>query len=144
MRYVEAGGARVSAVGLGTWQFGSSEWGYGDNYARHDAIDIVHRALELGINLIDTAEMYGFGKSERIVGQAIEGHRDEVFLATKVLPIVPVRAVVAQRRGPAPSGSTWTRSTSTSCTGRIPPCPSRSRWRPCAISSTGASSATSA
>jgi aryl-alcohol dehydrogenase-like predicted oxidoreductase len=97
MRYVEAGGERVSAIGLGAWQFGSRQWGYGSHYAAHDAIDIVHRALDLGVNLVDTAEAYGFGSSERIVGRAIAGRRAEVFVASKVLPILPLRAVVARR-----------------------------------------------
>jgi aryl-alcohol dehydrogenase-like predicted oxidoreductase len=102
MRYVEVGGVRVSAVGLGTWQFGSREWGYGSAYAEHDALDIVARALDLGINLIDTAEIYAFGRSERIVGRAIAGRRDEVFLATKILPVMPIPPVVEQRaRGSA-------------------------------------------
>ncbi len=87
----------MSAIGLGTWQFGSREWGYGSHYAEHDAIDIVGHALDLGINLIDTAEIYGFGRSERTVGRAIAGRRAEVFVATKVFPVLPVRAVVAQR-----------------------------------------------
>jgi aryl-alcohol dehydrogenase-like predicted oxidoreductase len=97
MRYVEVGGEKVSAIGLGAWQFGSREWGYGSHYAEHDAVDIVHRALDLGMNLIDTAEIYGFGRSERIVGRAIADRRAEVFLASKVLPIFPVRTVVARR-----------------------------------------------
>jgi aryl-alcohol dehydrogenase-like predicted oxidoreductase len=87
VKYVEVGGVRVSAIGLGTWQFGSTEWGYGKGYARGEAGTIVKRALELGVNLIDTAEVYGLGRSERIVGQAIRGRRDEVFLATKLFPI---------------------------------------------------------
>jgi aryl-alcohol dehydrogenase-like predicted oxidoreductase len=88
MKYVEAGGVRISAIGLGTWQFGSTEWGYGPEYNRVEAGNIVRRALELGINLIDTAEFYGFGRSERIVGEAIRGrHRSEVFIATKIFPI---------------------------------------------------------
>ena len=80
MRYVEVGGVRVSAIGLGTWQFGSREWGYGDEYAEREAGDITRRALNLGINLIDTAEIYAFGRSERIVGRAIEGRRDDVLV----------------------------------------------------------------
>ena len=87
MKFVEAGGARLSAIGLGTWQFGSTEWGYGSDYARGVAGAIVGRALELGVNLIDTAEIYGMGRSERIVGEAIRGRRDKVFLATKLFPI---------------------------------------------------------
>jgi len=87
VKFVEAGGARVSAIGLGTWQFGSREWGYGPVYAGKVAGDIVRRALELGVNLVDTAEFYGFGRSERIVGEAIRGRRERVFLATKIFPI---------------------------------------------------------
>jgi aryl-alcohol dehydrogenase-like predicted oxidoreductase len=87
LRYVEAGGARVSVIGLGTWQFGSTEWGYGRDYNRKTAGEIVRRALDLGINLIDTAEIYGPGRSERIVGEAIRGRRDDVFLATKLFPV---------------------------------------------------------
>jgi aryl-alcohol dehydrogenase-like predicted oxidoreductase len=89
MRYVEVGGEHLSAIGVGTWQFGSREWAYGKDYADTTAIDIVHRALDLGVNVIDTAEVYGFGKSERIVGRAIDGRREEAFVASKLLPIVP-------------------------------------------------------
>jgi aryl-alcohol dehydrogenase-like predicted oxidoreductase len=102
LRYVEVGGARVSAIGLGTWQFGAREWGYGEDYARGSAGEIVRRALDLGINLIDTAEIYAWGRSEWIVGDAIKGRREEAFLATKVaffLPIAPV--VVRAARGSA-------------------------------------------
>jgi aryl-alcohol dehydrogenase-like predicted oxidoreductase len=97
MRYVEVGGCRVSVIGLGTWQFGSREWGYGDRYARVDSVAIVRRALDLGVTLIDTAEIYGFGRSERIVGEAISGRRDEVFLASKLYPALPIAPVVRQR-----------------------------------------------
>ncbi len=101
MKYVEAGGARLSAIGLGAWQFGTAEWGYGEDYARSEAVKIVHRALELGVNLIDTAELYGFGRSERIVGEAINGHRDKVFLATKLLPVGLPFQVASRARGSA-------------------------------------------
>src|ERR1700716_1141553 len=87
MKFVETGGVRVSAIGLGTWQFGSSEWGYGPQYASEVAGAIVRRALELGVNVIDTAEVYGLGRSEKIVGEAIRGRRESVFLATKLFPI---------------------------------------------------------
>jgi len=97
MRYVEAAGERVSVIGLGAWQFGSKEWGYGSHYAEHDAVDILNRALDLGMNLIDTAEIYGFGRSERIVGRAIGDRRSEVFIATKLAPVLPLRGVVAWR-----------------------------------------------
>src|SRR6266536_3627972 len=102
MRFVVVDGAGVSAIGLGCWQFGSSDWGYGDDYARREAGAIVERALDLGVNLVDTAEIYAYGRSERIVGEAIRGRRDEVFLATQVFPVLPVAPVVEQRaRGSA-------------------------------------------
>ena len=97
MRYLDVGNERVSLIGLGTAQFGSREWGYGSHYAEHDAVDIVDRALSLGINLIDTAELYSFGRSERIIGRAIAERRAEAFVATKVLPVLPLRAIIAQR-----------------------------------------------
>lgn len=87
----------MSAVGLGTWQFASPEWGYGEGYAAVEAVAIVERALELGVNLIDTAEIYGFGRSETIVGQAIAGRRHDAFVASKVFPVLPVAPVVEQR-----------------------------------------------
>jgi aryl-alcohol dehydrogenase-like predicted oxidoreductase len=97
MRYVEAAGVRVSAIGVGTWQFGSSEWGYGEQYASSTARDIIHRALDLGVNLIDTAEIYGMGRSERIVGEALRDRRDAAFIATKLFPLLPISPVVQWR-----------------------------------------------
>jgi aryl-alcohol dehydrogenase-like predicted oxidoreductase len=97
VRYVDVGGVKLSSVGLGCWQFGSREWGYGQDYAEREAIAITQRALDLGINLIDTAEIYGFGRSERIVGQAIAGRRGEAFIATKLFPVLPIEPIVEQR-----------------------------------------------
>lgn len=96
MRYVEAGGVRVSAIGLGCWQFGSADWGYGKNYGDTTAAKLVHGALDLGVNFIDTAEIYARGASEAIVGRALEGRRDEAFLATKVTPTWPTAARVEE------------------------------------------------
>jgi aryl-alcohol dehydrogenase-like predicted oxidoreductase len=98
MRYLANHTAtRISKIGLGTWQFGSRDWGYGDQYAVQEADAIVRRALELGVTLFDTAEIYGFGRSERILGRALGSNRESVFLATKILPVVPIPAVVEQR-----------------------------------------------
>src|SRR3974390_1129463 len=94
MRYLETNGVKLSRIGLGTWQFGSKDWGYGTDYAEGEAGRIVARALELGINLVDTAELYGRGNSETIVGRAIAGHRDEVFVASKFAPIVPTPSLI--------------------------------------------------
>lgn len=68
----------VPAIGQGTWQMESDE--------RKEAIRSLQRGLDLGLTHIDTAEMYGSGVVEEMVGEAIAGRRDEIFLATKVLP----------------------------------------------------------
>lgn len=85
MEQVELGrsGIRVSRVGLGMWQAGGNPWGEDVNDA--DSVAAMVRAHELGVNLIDTAEGYGSGHSEEVVGRAVqEIGRDEVVLATKV------------------------------------------------------------
>jgi aryl-alcohol dehydrogenase-like predicted oxidoreductase len=87
----------VSRIGLGTWQFGSREWGYGDDYAVGAARDIVARARALGVTLFDTAEVYGFGKSERILGEALGDERADVVVASKVFPVAPFPPVVRRR-----------------------------------------------
>jgi aryl-alcohol dehydrogenase-like predicted oxidoreductase len=92
-----AGLGPVSRIGLGTWQFGSREWGYGDAYADRAALDIVRRARELGITLFDTAEVYGFGRSERILGEALGDDRGNVVVASKIFPVAPFPPVVRQR-----------------------------------------------
>jgi aryl-alcohol dehydrogenase-like predicted oxidoreductase len=98
MKYLDVDGVgRVSRIGLGTWQFGSREWGYGDSYASGAARDIVQRALGLGVTLFDTAEVYGLGKSERILGEALGDKRSEVAVASKIMPVAPFPAVVKQR-----------------------------------------------
>jgi len=72
---------RVSVVGLGTWAMGNDFWGVSDDL---ESVRAIHAALDNGINLVDTAPVYGSGHSEEIVGKAIKGKRDEVVLATKV------------------------------------------------------------
>ena len=98
MKYLEIDGlGPVSRVGLGTWQFGSTEWGYGDAYAAGAAREIVARARELGVTLFDTAEIYGFGNSERILGEALGDERATVVVASKVFPVAPFPPVVRRR-----------------------------------------------
>ena len=72
-------GVEVSPLCLGAMMFG--EWGNRDH---EDSIRIIHRALDAGINFVDTADVYSGGESEEIVGKALEGRRDDVVLATKV------------------------------------------------------------
>jgi aryl-alcohol dehydrogenase-like predicted oxidoreductase len=98
MQFLEVAGlGPVSRIGLGTWQFGSREWGYGESYAERGAREIVRRARELGVTLFDTAEIYGFGRSERILGEALGGERTEVVVASKIFPVAPFPPVVRQR-----------------------------------------------
>lgn len=100
MRHIDiATGTPYSVIGLGTWQFGSREWGYGTDYADREAARIVTRARELGITVFDTAEVYGFGRSERILGAALaaSGGADDVVVASKVFPVLPTAAIVQQR-----------------------------------------------
>jgi aryl-alcohol dehydrogenase-like predicted oxidoreductase len=97
VKYVEAGGVRISAIGLGTWQFGSGEWGYGSTYATDTAPRIVRRSLDLGVTLFDTAEAYAFGRSERILGEALGDRRSDAFVATKLFPLLPFDPIVASR-----------------------------------------------
>ncbi len=73
-------GATVPVIGQGTWRMGE---GHRPPGAEADALRL---GLDLGMTLIDTAEMYGDGGSERVVGQAIAGRRDDVFLVSKVYP----------------------------------------------------------
>jgi diketogulonate reductase-like aldo/keto reductase len=73
-------GEEVPALGLGTWRIGDSR------SQRAEEIATLRLGLDLGLTLIDTAEMYGSGRSEELIGEAIAGRRDEVFLVSKVLP----------------------------------------------------------
>jgi methylglyoxal reductase len=70
----------ASVVGLGTWAIGGWRWGGTDEAL---SIKAINTAIDSGVSLIDTAPAYGLGRSEEIVGKAIEGRRDEVVLATK-------------------------------------------------------------
>src|SRR3954452_9717008 len=98
MEYLEIDGlGPVSRIGLGTWQFGSRARGYGEAYADRAARDIVRRARELGITLFDTAEIYGFGRSERILGEALGHERGDVVVATKIFPVAPFPPVTRHR-----------------------------------------------
>ncbi|MCH6469779.1 aldo/keto reductase [Sinomonas terrae] len=73
-------GTRVPRLGQGTWYMGE------ERSRRADELRALRSGLDLGLTLIDTAEMYGDGRSEELVAEAIAGRRDEVFLVSKVLP----------------------------------------------------------
>ncbi|MGY4645172.1 aldo/keto reductase [Cellulomonas sp. URHB0016] len=72
-------GVQVTPLTLGTMNFGA--WG---NVDHDESVAIIHRALDAGINIVDTADVYSRGESETIVGKALRGRRDDVILATKV------------------------------------------------------------
>ncbi len=73
-------GTQLPALGQGTWYMGD------DRNAEQEEIATLRRGVELGMTLIDTAEMYGSGRSETLIGKAIKGIRDQVFLVSKVYP----------------------------------------------------------
>lgn len=75
-------GLNASVVGLGTWVLGGGAV-WGGNQDEAESIRTVQAAIDAGINLIDTAPAYGWGRSEEVVGKAIRGRRDRVILATK-------------------------------------------------------------
>src|SRR5919204_1087248 len=87
-RLGEASGISVSAVGAGCWAIGGpwqfdgrpAGWGRVDD---DESIQAIHKALDLGITLFDTADVYGCGHSERVLGRALAGHHDEVVVSTK-------------------------------------------------------------
>ena len=79
-----AGGPEISVIGYGAWQAGGADWG--GPAPDDDVVAAIRAALDSGQTWIDTAEVYGQGRSEELVGRAIAGRRDEVLLFTKVAP----------------------------------------------------------
>jgi len=84
MRYTQLGrtGLNISKMTLGTWVMGGGEW-WGADHDDKRYIDTIHKAIDNGINLIDTATRYGNGHSEEVVGQAVKGRRADVILSSK-------------------------------------------------------------
>jgi aryl-alcohol dehydrogenase-like predicted oxidoreductase len=85
MRYRKLGrtGLEVSEIGYGAWGIGGAQWGGADD---DESIQALHRAIDLGLNFVDTALAYGDGRSERIVGQVVPEREETVYVATKVPP----------------------------------------------------------
>jgi len=77
-------GPDLSVVGFGAWEAGGDVWG--PNESDEEVIRAMQIGFDAGINWIDTAEVYGRGRSERLVGQAVAGRRDDLIIATKVAP----------------------------------------------------------
>ncbi len=106
MRRLGRSGIAVSAMGLGCWAIGGPFWhdgwvGYG-NVDDDESIRAIHRALDLGVTFFDTADAYGCGHSERILGQALASGRDRVVIATKFgyVPDEQKRQIVATDASP--------------------------------------------
>jgi aryl-alcohol dehydrogenase-like predicted oxidoreductase len=85
MRYRKLGrtGIEISEIGYGAWGIGGAQWGGADDDA---SIQALHRAIDLGVNFIDTALAYGEGRSERLVGRVVRERSETVHVATKVPP----------------------------------------------------------
>ncbi len=85
MRRLGTQGPELSVIGFGAWEAGAGgEWG--DAPSQDRIVAAIRSVLDAGINWIDTAEVYGDGRSEEMVALAVTGHRDEVLIATKVAP----------------------------------------------------------
>ncbi len=146
MRVLGKSGIEVSAIGFGCWAIGGpfyrdgspAGWGEVDD---DESAAALRRALELGITFFDTADVYGTGHSEKVLGQALAGHRDEVVIATKFGNVfdpgggrspapTPVPATSTRPAGTRWPGSAPTGSICTSCTWAIcRPARPTTRWR---------------
>jgi len=76
-------GMEISEIGYGAWGIGGTQWGGADD---DESIQALHRAIDLGLNFIDTALAYGEGRSERLVGQVVRERPERIYVATKVPP----------------------------------------------------------
>src|SRR5437870_3013400 len=82
-RKLGTSGPEISVVGYGAWEAGGSMWG---SQVDEDVIAAMEAGLDAGMSWIDTAEVYGRGRSEELVGKAVRNHRDEVLIFTKYAP----------------------------------------------------------
>ena len=87
-RHLGASGIVVPPMGVGVWSWGDkSFWGYGQDYTREDVTQAYKACLDTGLNFFDTAEMYGRGESERILGECIREDGRPVIIASKFAPL---------------------------------------------------------
>jgi len=83
-RHLGTSGLELTAIGLGTWAIGGGDWDFGwGPQDDSESVAAIHKALDLGINWVDTAAAYGLGHGEEIVGRALKGRRGGVIVATK-------------------------------------------------------------
>jgi aryl-alcohol dehydrogenase-like predicted oxidoreductase len=112
-RSLGRGGLTVAAQGLGCMSMTDFAYGPADE---DEAIATIHRALELGVTLLDTADIYGLTENEKLVGRAIAGRRDQVVLATKFGNVYRDGKRGVDGSPAYVPGSASTTSTSTTCT----------------------------
>ena len=84
IRRLGSAGPEITVVGFGSWEAGGTEWG--PNKSDDRVIEAIRATIDAGMNWIDTAEVYGHGRSEELVGQAVGEHRGDVSIFTKVAP----------------------------------------------------------
>ena len=80
-RILGKSGIEVTKLGVGLWAVGGDEWGPVDD---QDSLDMISAALDMGINLFDTADVYGMGHSEKLLGKAMQGRRDAFVVTSKI------------------------------------------------------------
>lgn len=79
---------QVTSIGMGAWSWGASRvWGYGKRYGRKEVEEAWWKSIEMGVNFVDTASVYGNGESERIIGELLKRTDEEMIVATKYFPI---------------------------------------------------------
>ncbi len=86
MRYIKLGSVEVSIIGLGAWQIGTRSWGWGAEFGPNNVGEVLDAARDVGVNLIDTAELYGQGESEWQLGYHLRGANEHFIVASKVSP----------------------------------------------------------
>ena len=77
-------GLKVSAIGFGAWAIGGNMWGPQDD---NDSIAAINKAIDLGVNFIDTALAYGNGHSEQVIGKVLKTRKEKIYIATKIPPL---------------------------------------------------------
>ena len=85
---VQLGKSAIAPIGVGTWAWGDSFfWTYGKDYGEEQIVEAFNTSVDAGITLFDTAEIYGLGESERIVGRLVKTAKEKIYIATKYMPV---------------------------------------------------------
>ncbi len=85
---VQLGKSSIAPIGVGTWAWGDSFfWSYGKEYGEAQLAEAFNSSVDAGITMFDTAEIYGLGESERIVGRLVKTRKEKIYIATKYMPV---------------------------------------------------------